>query len=354
MESEFNYQEELSKHIPQCKVRDVLDLALEPDKVIELLEKTDIEVTPIPLNENLDYIQVLPYVIYRLWAALKRFPEIKKTFDYAFTHSLSPLRYKRQKDHVLLSFLLHSSRGLIENDKRTVSKAARNCFLAYSVDEMNLKSMFGKTKLYFGFCKNFLTQFVRSNQFKSAVKKYLSVLEIKYEGNVMEKIINLCSEATLTPLETPGDIDMIGMVMPKGIGLNLNNIIDKTKPDEEIYALCSYSVIHELGHFIPRLKILNSLQFAYNTPEKLLIDSLGNKFPSLEGGFIFTLILLGSFEKKFLKDCAKTLANVENWSNEIPIFSQTELLNLPNFTVQNPYNSGILTFEKEEPSYYFF
>ena len=130
-----------------------------------------------------------------------------------------------------------------------------------------------------------------SPAFKKAVTIFVNIIqtplppEVLLEDLKMLKIVSI----SLTPPS------LYGMVLSHGIAINLTNIRELVKPEEEnpeekIVKIGLWTALQEIGHHL-----IQSEDFAKMTQS---FEYSCSDYQNLEVEFLFSKIFLGSFDKK--------------------------------------------------------
>jgi len=344
---------------------------------------------PLAIEEDLNWEDVQRFLIFRFWIASRRFPELKPTLmarwillfkDLNLDFTLKRFgHFDEKKVRLRVCFVLNFSRGFLENETQIVERTI------YELAFINLQETLDPRSLIIAeSTETILKNLLHIPLFQEAIQRFGVILGKNLTADDIREIIQELHELKITPIESTPE-SLYGMVLPNGIALNVSNIKTllrkevpgKDRKDEvpkpqdlnpheeqkenlqditsfrdqmnKIVSISLWIAVHELGHLILRTKPINfPLSFGKTTPP-VQIEEDGTPYENLEGGFLFSYLLLGSFAKKIwskpeLMDRLLNPIKIQS----IPVFNAEELKDLEKVTVLNFRNSGAFLIELPE------
>ena len=352
-----SYYKLLLSHLP-LPLGTLRDKFIQPKELFGEIKKIEdngeIKCDMLKLDSNFDFEVLLSYVLYRLWCAYKRFPDLKPIIEDIVLKNFPAINLSMNfninpgiSNPIGLSNLLHASRGLIEADKKIVSRATVNCINSFYLKE--LEPVPETSKELYEKLQNLKERITKTSLFKNAIMEYFNVLEVAKSPEEINMIIENCENAKIRVVNPANASDIGGIVTPDGFGINLESITESIKDDEISLARCVAIVCHELAHFAIRIKEFSVLEFANNTPSKVYKVN-GRTYEDLEGGYLFSLIMLGTYQKNIwtIDKTRLKLLNPETWPEKPALFSQDELNDLEDEPLVNAYKSGVISIYQKK------
>lgn len=320
---------------------------------LEHLKAEDFVQSPLPLDNNLDFQDLMRFVAFRFWYACHKFPELQSKVETKYKKVITAFKDNetmpeknafKEALNLQKCLLFHLSRALIENDSKLVNRNLADLdFAAYVGKDDDQDSMYAIDQI-----KKCLLKIFASASFKEAVKTFGVVTNMPLTETVLSSLLDDLKNIRAVPITiTPPCV--YGMVLPDGIAINFANIQDLVKPDEKnpvdvILSVGLWAAIHEIGHLLIRSEAFsNHLYFSKMTPPTEYSYS-GTTYKNLEAGFLFSIIFLGTLDKMIWEkpDLIAKLVNLDVSNPHIPILSVEELTGIPEIEFKNLTNSGAL------------
>ncbi len=348
-----SYHTNLCLHLPLSSLEDVLMRLWNPPDAFSAMDNIQMSNELLPIDGNFEHLPFLAYIFYRLWSAQKSFPRLAADVEaFVKTHLVHfhyAIRFNNPGNVTLnkpigFSALLHASCCLLENDEVVVQRAIKDCWTAFQLGEVEIETLTEpKKELYLRLSLE-LQRIIGTPMFKKSLTSYFNFLQVSASEDKISSIIETCKAVKIRAIKTHGAyVSVGGLVTPDGFGLDLESLTEGLNEEQQL-ARCLYTMCHELAHYILRLEPVSALKFANNTPNKSYIIH-GVPCSSLKGGYLFTMLMFGSYQKRFWKNesALKKFLDIQSWPSSFPLFSQKEVLNLENDEILNPYNSGIFS-----------
>jgi len=317
------------------------------------LKAEDFVNTTLPLDDSLNFQDLMKFIVFRFWYAWNKFPLLQQRLEKKYERIIGAFS-KNDEDSGMSAFkskfilqkclLWHLSRALPENVENIVDRNLPefDFTVALDIDE-DPQSIKAVSEI-----KKHLMKLFDSAAFQEAVKTFSEVIKTPLPPEKLPDLLDELKNLKIIPISiTPSSL--YGMVLPSGIALSFGNILglidpEREKPDDAMVKIGLWIVIQQVGHIILCSEPMNQKQhFAKITPPSEY-SYAGQNFQNLEAGFLFSLIFLGSFDKKIWEkqNLLFKFMQLNTSDPQIPILSLKDLEGVDTINFTNLTNSGAL------------
>ena len=331
-------------HLP--KNRDFKDLGSFKETIGSLTIR-DFVNDPLPLDNNLNFQDIMRFVSFRIWCAKTKFPDLLdglvRMYEKTIPEFLKNEEIKSEisKEELILkkSLLWHKSRLFLEDDIELVqwNISEFQWSICVGIDEYELNSEIKKE------FQAYLMKIFDSAAFKEAVKIFATITNIALNPENILKLVEDVKKLNIIPMIATHSL--YSMVLPDGIALSFPAIKNLVNPKEQnpkkaLISARLWVTIQQIGHFLIRSKVLgNELDFA-----KVISPCEYKDYKSLDAGFLFSMIFLGTFNKMIWEkpDLISKMTDLDPSNPTIPIYCDEELKDIPIIGHKHLTNFGAL------------